>query len=135
MKCKNIKYYQGFQKELWFSNPLSICLMTQICICTYLSAILQHSLQPWATHTCQARAGAGEEEVTHINSNNNYLKNLRNARDLGLVGTQHGSNEAKNIQLPSRLCFGIFFLHYSSFECLMGYSRPCSYPPQITNYF
>lgn len=35
--------------------------------------------------TCQARAGVGEEEVTHINSNNNCLKNLRNARDLGLI--------------------------------------------------
>lgn len=66
-----------------------------------------------------ARAGVGEEEVTYINSNDNGLKNLRNLRDLGLIRTQRGSNEAKNIQLPSRLCLGTFFLHYSSFKCLM----------------
>lgn len=67
---------------------------------------------------CLARAGVGEEVVTHINSNDNCRKNLKNLRDLHLIRTQHGSNDAKNIQLPSNLCFGIFFLHYSSFKWL-----------------
>lgn len=58
-------------------------------------ATLGHSHVGLATE-CLARAGVGEE-VTHINSNNNCLNNLRNLRDLGLIGAQHGSNEVKNI--------------------------------------
>lgn len=141
MKCKKIRNLWFFNEKLWFSLPLSICLMA-----LFLDMYLQHGFHEdhiasckhmflalwfWFLYVCQrwrrwmevcnfwGHIKIQKLKIVVITWKKKKKRNLRKVWGLVSVRIQHGSNDAKNIKLPWLLCFEIFFVRYSSSKYLM----------------